>query len=202
MAPAGDRDEDRTPRQSSGEQNGPHPVDRLHREHDVIRAVLDAVDAEARRIEGGGPFRRAFWIRTADFIERFVDGFHHKKEEDVLFPLLVECGLSERRGPIAVLRHEHDSERWLQERLLRAVRSGDREDVAQSARAFTYRMRVHVDKEDRVVLEIARVALEPEQVDRLRARLDEAESASSCRGADFLDEARRLCRTAEVPFAP
>lgn len=40
-------------------------------------------------------------------IREFADGLHHAKEEQLLFPLMVEKGFSNQTGPVAVMLHDH-----------------------------------------------------------------------------------------------
>src|ERR1035437_4818466 len=44
---------------------------------------------------------------VVNLIKTYADGFHHAKEEQVLFPLLEEKGFSKVHGPVAVMLHEH-----------------------------------------------------------------------------------------------
>lgn len=37
----------------------------------------------------------------------FADGLHHAKEEQFLFPLMVQKGFSNETGPVAVMLHDH-----------------------------------------------------------------------------------------------
>ena len=40
-------------------------------------------------------------------IREFADGLHHAKEEQLLFPLMVQKGFSNQTGPVAVMLHDH-----------------------------------------------------------------------------------------------
>ena len=40
-------------------------------------------------------------------IREFADGLHHAKEEQLLFPLMVQKGFSNQSGPVAVMLHDH-----------------------------------------------------------------------------------------------
>jgi hemerythrin-like domain-containing protein len=40
-------------------------------------------------------------------IRGFADGLHHAKEEQLLFPLMVQKGFSNESGPVAVMLHDH-----------------------------------------------------------------------------------------------
>jgi hemerythrin-like domain-containing protein len=41
------------------------------------------------------------------FLKGFADSCHHAKEENMLFPSMIQAGLSEKGGPISVMLHEH-----------------------------------------------------------------------------------------------
>jgi len=41
------------------------------------------------------------------FLKTFADKCHHGKEENALFPALVEAGIAKENGPIGVMLHEH-----------------------------------------------------------------------------------------------
>ena len=44
---------------------------------------------------------------VVELIRNFADGFHHAKEEHLLFPLLAQKGFSPEQGPVAVMLYEH-----------------------------------------------------------------------------------------------
>lgn len=44
-------------------------------------------------------------------IREFADGLHHAKEEQLLFPLMVQKGFSNQTGPVAVMLHDHEEGR-------------------------------------------------------------------------------------------
>jgi DUF438 domain-containing protein len=55
--------------------------------------------------------------RAIDFLLEFGDHIHNKKEETVLFPLMVERGIPQS-GPIRVMLIEHEAERDLLQQML------------------------------------------------------------------------------------
>ena len=48
--------------------------------------------------------------RFLHFTETFAE-FHHKKEEDILFPELEKRGIPKEGGPIEVMHTEHEAKR-------------------------------------------------------------------------------------------
>lgn len=45
-------------------------------------------------------------------IREFADGVHHAKEEELLFPMMVQKGFSNQTGPVAVMLHDHVEGRY------------------------------------------------------------------------------------------
>jgi hemerythrin-like domain-containing protein len=136
-------------------------TDILMEEHRVIERVLQALEKGADRLEKGEPVRPAFFLDAADFIAGFADGCHHRKEEGVLFRVMVEQGMPEQGGPIAVMKAEHEEGR----RLTRAMREAAqdlengkeerRRDVIRNARLYVHLLQQHIAKEDGVLFPMA-----------------------------------------------
>ena len=59
---------------------------------------------------------------VADFFSSFTDGCHHAKEEDLLFPMLQQRGVSSKGCPVGTLKLEHQQSR----NIVRALRSPSR----------------------------------------------------------------------------
>ncbi len=179
-----------------------HPVDVLKAEHRVIVAVMDAMDHEAEAVAGGGRLKPDFWGDVVDFIETFADRCHHGKEEDLLFRCLVEQGMPEVGSPVSCMKHEHIEARALKDRLDKALRNRDREEVHDAALAYTHLLRTHIEKEETILFELARAMLPPDQVELLRKGFDAVErnvmgEETHCR---YIQMARRLCAESGVAF--
>lgn len=80
-------------------------------DHEMIERAMDVLKKELMKIPDQP--HDAFVIRRAvDFLLEFGDRIHNRKEETVLFPLMVKHGIPED-GPIRVMLMEHESERNL-----------------------------------------------------------------------------------------
>ena len=62
----------------------------LMEEHRVIERVLTALERAATRLSNGQEVYLRFFTGTTVFIKNFADGFHHQKEEGILFPAMIE----------------------------------------------------------------------------------------------------------------
>jgi hemerythrin-like domain-containing protein len=133
----------------------------LMEEHRVIERVLTALERATNRLSRGEEVYMRFFNGALVFIKGFADGCHHKKEEGVLFPALVENGLSKETGPVAVMLAEHEEGRRLAQGMRVAIdrfQGGDvrgRTAVIQGANDFIKLMRQHIYKEDKVVFPTA-----------------------------------------------
>ena len=106
--------------------------------------------------------------RLVDFISAFADGFHHRKEEELLFPALRRQGIGEDGGPLEVMHHQHEVERGLIMALRQAVEAmGNGSETAirhfvEDARRYTDLLTAHIELEDSVLFRLADEVLEEE----------------------------------------
>jgi len=85
----------------------------IERSMAVLKKCLENFDAAIKK-----PFQMQ---RALDFLLVFGDKMHNTKEEDVLFPLMIERGLPAEGGPIGVMLMEHESERTLLQKMLAQI---------------------------------------------------------------------------------
>jgi len=179
-----------------------HPADRLDAEHQVMLAVLDAIDVECARVRSERSVRAAFWRDALDFLFGFVVASHVPKET-IVFDAMAAAGYPRRPGPIADAEAEHDDERELLEQLGAAVSAGEPAALARAARNYTWFSRAHVAREDHVVLELARQVVRGADARRTAGELSRFDR--NVAGAERLENldrlARRLCAEVGVDFA-
>jgi len=85
-------------------------------DHEMIERAMDVLKKELMKMPDKP--HDSFVIRRAvDFLLEFGDRTHNRKEETVLFPLMVKHGIPED-GPIRVMLMEHESERNLLARMM------------------------------------------------------------------------------------
>jgi hemerythrin-like domain-containing protein len=129
-------------------------TDILSSEHRVIEQVLACLEKIADRCGSAGGLDRESASQALDFFRSFADRCHHGKEEERLFPLLEQRGLSREHGPTGVMRFEHDQGRALLGGMAAAVAAADagdataRERFAAHARGYVDLLRAHIRKED------------------------------------------------------
>lgn len=150
-------------------------IEKLMAEHRVILGVIDALFAFAEEAQSASD-GRAELARFVQFIRGYADELHHGKEENVLFVAMVDAGFSRETGPVAVMLAEHDVGRE-HVGVLRGLADSvvpwgaeDREILKGAAHAWGELLRLHIQKEDRILYPLAEARL-PEP---LKTSVDEA----------------------------
>jgi hemerythrin-like domain-containing protein len=143
-------------------------IDELGREHRLVDRVAGSLIRFAEATLGGETTESdaADFVR---FLRVFVGGFHHEREEQVLFPALVEhAEVPADRGPLMVMAAEHIEAAAMVGEL--EVAAGSPEVAAATARRLARHLWEHVDKEDSVLLPEAEQRLVRGGITRLESR--------------------------------
>ena len=94
-------------------------------------------------------------------IKSFADGFHHAKEETLLFPLLVEKGFSLEQGPVGVMLNEHVQGRNYVKGMAENIalyKTGDLNSLSliyQNMKGYIDLLRNHINKENNILFKMA-----------------------------------------------
>lgn len=106
---------------------------------------------------------------VVNLIKTYADGFHHAKEEKVLFPLLVEKGFSNNQGPVSVMLHEHVEGRefvkGISERIdvYKAGNVSALPEIYHYMQGYADLLKAHIGKENNVLFRMADKALSSDE---------------------------------------
>jgi hemerythrin-like domain-containing protein len=118
---------------------------------------------------------------TADFVRFlrvYVGGYHHEREEQVLFRALVErAEIPADRGPLPVMLAEHEASAAMVDELEAVV--GEPQAAAAIARRLAHHLWEHADKEDSVLFPEAEQRLIRSGVANLEGRPPTAEEEAA-----------------------
>jgi hemerythrin-like domain-containing protein len=131
----------------------------------VIDCATDVADFEA----------------VVGLIKNYADGFHHAKEENLLFPLLVQKGFSTEQGPVSVMLHDHVEGR----RFVKGMRDGIvvykegnisvLPEIYLNMQGYIDLLRAHIGKENNVLFRMADKVMSPAEQEDLLAKFNEIE---------------------------
>jgi len=171
------------------------PMETLANEHGLIRQFLDNLSLAADNIENGRRPSVAFFEKGLDFARTFADGFHHFKEEHVLFVRLAEKRAGEVDAQLDTLRYQHERGRELVGNMSRALDGyaaqdpSKTADLLESMSAYASLLRHHIHTEDHVFYPMAEKALTDDEMESVgrefAAQRDKA-------GADTFERCHKL----------
>ena len=141
------------------------PEQILMDEHRVIERVLSCLE----KLTGQCRTQRRLDAESARkmiaFFRGYADRRHHRKEEDLLFPLMSERGVPTEGGPIGVMCYEHERGRnhiKVMEQAIDGAAEGRQEDLdafIEEAHRYIGMLREHIQKEDHCLFAISRQVL-------------------------------------------
>jgi len=158
------------------------PIRILREEHDNILVGLETLEACARKLRDNEPVPSGILEGLIEFFRLYADKTHHGKEEDLLFPAMIEHGFSREVGPVHCMLADHENNRALTRQMIQAAseyRSGDREAgqrFAAAAERYVSVLREHIQKENQVLFFMAEDALPPEDEPGLLAKFVDVDS--------------------------
>ncbi|OGO09885.1 MAG: hypothetical protein A3K46_02580 [Chloroflexi bacterium RBG_13_60_9] len=153
----------------------------LMEEHRIIEHVLAAMEIQAARLQGESAVRTEFFLDAVDFFRNFVDGCHHRKEEEALFVALIDAGLTKDNSPIGILIAEHEQGREYNRKIEKAARivigggSEARAELAQTTEEYVSLLYQHIQKEDGELFPKADELIPAEVQDELAAEFKRIE---------------------------
>ena len=156
----------------------------LKQEHDLIEKVLGSLRSFVElRVRGeGDPSDAAAFLA---FFRAYAAGYHHAREEDVLFPALIkEAELPADRGPVPALIAQHHAMAALLAEIApvlgaEIMDSDDRARLVELAMRYSRALWAHIDAENSVMLPESEKRLRRVGVLELDGRAPTAEEAAA-----------------------
>jgi hemerythrin-like domain-containing protein len=147
------------------------PGEDLMREHGVLRRVLLIYGEASRRLEGAASFDLGLVQRSALLIRRFIEDYHEKQEEEMVFPRFEKAHTLE--DLVRVLRLQHQAGRKVTERIQGLATAAAIKTPAQRAQlrsellAFIRMYEPHASREDTVLFPALRGIVSRSEYDAL-----------------------------------
>ncbi|NJO89320.1 MAG: cation-binding protein [Chloroflexia bacterium] len=127
----------------------------LSEEHQNILKVIEVVLDECNYMEAGKEVNKEFFKKVVGFIKNYADGYHHAKEENILFKAMLDNSDCMHCNPIPVMLHEHEGGRNYVEEMGKALAEGNKEKLIENARGYCYLLENHIGKEDNILYPMA-----------------------------------------------
>ena len=171
------------------------PLETLRNEHGLIRQYLDNLEDALRQMREGNRPPKEFFENAVKFGRDFADGYHHPKEELIMFVRLAQKFSGEYDGQIESLRHQHETGRN-HISTIEAALVGYEDDstfrfdeITESLTNYIPMLRDHIHTEDHVFFPLAYQKLSEEEQEQLQVEFDKAKEKS---GESIFEESHSL----------
>lgn len=148
-------------------------TDNLCEDHEFILEAIGLLDQFCTILESGNTVDTSHLQIIMSFIRSYADGYHHRKEEVVLFPALISKGIPNEFGPIGCMLHEHETGREYVRNMaqaLTAMKAGSKDVIGlftSAGRRYISLLSNHIMKENNVLFPLANRLLIPEEHERI-----------------------------------
>src|SRR3989339_927054 len=137
-------------------ENSMKAIEQLKNEHEGIKMIFRVLRKMCESLKFGQTLDTDHFEGILEFFNIFVDKCHHGKEEELLFPAMVQAGIP-KQGPIEVMMSEHTAGRSHIKAIGRAFvefKSGNiaiSEALANECEQYISLMLDHIYKENNIL---------------------------------------------------
>jgi hemerythrin-like domain-containing protein len=121
---------------------------------------------------------------VVQIIRKYADGLHHKKEEDLLFPLFEQKGAGSGCGPVGVMLMEHKQGRIFVQGMLDGIaqfENGDEKAIQKiydNMLDYAGLLQNHIYKENNILFRMADDVFNDDDQETLLKQFDKIESGA------------------------
>jgi hemerythrin-like domain-containing protein len=149
----------------------------LREEHDTILHALTILD-KMLSTDGTKTINRLQnYKEMVYFLKLFADKCHHGKEENYLFVELVKHGVHNEGGPVGVMLREHELGRQYIAAMHKSLETQDFTGYYNAAARYGDLLRVHIQKENKVLFVMADKLLNEEKQAQLFKNFEQFEES-------------------------
>lgn len=131
----------------AGDEAEVTPGEDLMQEHGVLERILLIYDEAARRIETGEQLEVTVVTSAAAIVRRFIEDYHEKLEEELVFPRLQNAGREIEL--VGVLLRQHGRGRQLTDQIAQHATAGP--ELCRLLTSFGRMYRPHAAREETVL---------------------------------------------------
>ena len=154
----------------------------LIQDHEIIAGILEVMRNLATSIKLKKTIEPQQIEEILDFLKNFADLNHHGKEENILFPAMINRGIPINGGPISVMLNEHATGRNYISNIteeLAEFKLGNSEasvKIASNMLSYADLLTNHISKENQVLFPMADRIIPESEDNRLFEQFTKVES--------------------------
>lgn len=173
------------------------PTEDLMREHGVLRRILLVYNEIIRRVDAKQEVKVEWVTNSATIIREFIEDYHEKDEEQLVFPRLQKAG--KLTDLVAILLAQHQAGRRVTADVMRLATpdglkgEATRKQLADRLRSFIRMYEPHAAREDTVLFPTFRALLTERELKKLQDLFEDKEKALPNGGFEkMVDEVARI----------
>lgn len=153
----------------------------LKTEHRVIEKILGALDSLVEALQKDYDVPVDIIRETVNLIRDCADLYHYTKEDQLIFPFIINVGVNGLRANVEKFSEEHIQSRSYYRTIMRGadkIEQGDqagRKMVIEAAKSYSTALRRHIQREDRGLFPAIERKLKDNQKRKLWEMLEEYE---------------------------
>lgn len=174
--------------------SSPAAIGALEKEHSTVERVIAGIARLSDEMRNGKAADPDMLSGLVEFLRVYGDGWHHRKEENDLFPLLESKGVPAHGCPLGALKNEHEKARSLVSQLADAAEayvSTDGRTKDALIRAFDGLVELypgHIWKEEYLLFPLAEKVLAAADMQMLMERFDKFDAEIDPRLRDRMEQ--------------
>lgn len=159
-------------------------IDLLNSEHTMITAASESAENLFKQIQNGEKEPSAM-LPFISFFRKYADEYHHKKEEDILFPEMAKRNVIAGESVIREMFDNHEEFRDMLRAIETHINSGDIDTAYKRFKEYSEALLDHIAVEDDEVFQIAETLFSEDELETIYYRFLDADR-------ELGDEAKKL----------
>ena len=151
------------------------PVQTLLDEHTIISDALHTARQAASLIGKDDKLYARIVKQLIYFFRKYADGYHHKKEEDILFPEISKRRALLEGGIIMEMLENHDEFRKMVTLIEKFVDEGDNVRAQRVVERYTEAMFDHIGVENDELFHVSQVLMSQDELQKVYFKFKDAD---------------------------
>ncbi len=154
------------------------PIRKMIEEHEVITRFISCIPEICRTLKLQKDHQQL--MKCVEFIKEYADGYHHAKEEAVLFTFFRNS-----REIIDSFLREHEIGRGFVKEIARGINTNDMDSICESFSSYSQLLTEHISKENSILFPWMNRTLSDKEIGVLFARCSEVDEQYGTKAADL-----------------
>ena len=147
-----------------------NPIEVLYQEHVIIKKAIESVKELKELIDINPDEYKEEMKRYISFFRKYADGFHHYKEEQILFPEMSKKNEFLAEGVIKEMFDNHSDFREILGNIESSVDAGEYKNAHNEFEKYAEALLDHIAVEDDEVFQMAESIFDDSEIEKIYFR--------------------------------